>query len=149
MSRRRPNDYTLWIGIDNYKHAFELQRYVVILHKNNGRMCEWFSTSYEYRGPARDGVWKHGNRSINPRSEDHAYCENLYNKQFIGHVSAKDLDNLTLYFDCTRARESQFFVFRWLYLCADKGILRVEDVDRVRPVVEFGEGSMRYIDVTK
>ncbi|RDW68764.1 uncharacterized protein DSM5745_08524 [Aspergillus mulundensis] len=149
MSAGGPNDYTLWIGIANHNPDLELQRYIVILHKNNEQVCQCFSTSYVYKGRAKIGMWKHAIRSFDPRAADHAHCDKLYNKQFVCHVPAQEFERLTYYFDIMPPRESQFFVFRWLYLCVDHGLIRGDDVDRVKPVGQFGEGSTRWIDATK
>ncbi|KAL4748246.1 hypothetical protein BDW72DRAFT_205766 [Aspergillus terricola var. indicus] len=138
------NDYQIWIGVVDDHPSLELEEYIVALHKNNDLVCHWFSTIRK-----ADGTIKHFSETLSPRGTEHLACERLRKKMFVSHLYDWQLRKFVEIFEETQARESQFFVFRWLYECADSGILREEDVDRVKPWLEYGEESSHAVDASK
>ncbi|KAL6236532.1 hypothetical protein BDW75DRAFT_239185 [Aspergillus navahoensis] len=144
MSTLAHNDYQIWIGVVDDRPSLELGEYVVVLHKNNGLVCHWFSVIQK-----SDSTIKHFSESFSPHSTEHLACERLRKKMFVSHLYEQQLRRFVEIFEETQARESQFFVFRWLYECVDSGLLREEDVDRVRPWLEFGVHSTRDIDANR
>ncbi|KAL4999842.1 hypothetical protein BDV10DRAFT_183989 [Aspergillus recurvatus] len=144
MSIPSHNDYQIWIGVVDDHPSLELEEYIVLLHKNNGFVCHWFSAIQK-----SDGIIKHFCESFSPRSTEHLACERLQKKMFVSHLYEQQLRKFVEIFEETEARKGQFFVFRWLYECVDSGLLREEDVDRVRPWLELEEESARAVDATR
>ncbi|KAL4971793.1 hypothetical protein BDW66DRAFT_163414 [Aspergillus desertorum] len=144
MSTPSPNDYQIWIGVVYGHPPLELDEYIVVLHKNNGLVCHWFSAIQK-----SDGTTRHFSGSFSPRKTEHLACEGLRRKMFVSHLYERQLRRFVKLFEETQPRESQFFVFRWLYECVDLGLLKEEDVDRVRPWLFFGEESTRAVDANK
>ncbi|KAL4812420.1 hypothetical protein BDW67DRAFT_178743 [Aspergillus spinulosporus] len=144
MSIPSYNDYQIWVGVVDDHPSLELEEYIVALHKNNGLVCHWFSTIRTV-----DGTIKHFNKTFSPRRKEHLACEQLRKKMLVSDLYDRQLRKFVEIFEETQARESQFFVFRWLYDCVDSGILKEEDVDRVKPWLEIGEESSRAVDANK
>jgi hypothetical protein len=80
-----------------------------------------------------DGTIKHFSETFSPGGAEHLACEQLRKKMLVSHLYDWQLRKFVQIFEEAQARESQYFVFRWLYDCVGSGILKEEDVDRSSP----------------
>ncbi|KAL4937834.1 hypothetical protein BDV06DRAFT_226579 [Aspergillus oleicola] len=138
----------LMIGIRKDHPDIDPAEYIAYLHTKD--TCYSFTTIYG----EDSGKWELHPEQLTLKSSEHLeWCDYLAKKQVVGRISEHCVEAVCDTFkDLEKAygpktiRESQFTVFRFLWICVDGGIIREEDVKRVIPKFERKRGGMRDVD---
>ncbi|KAL4967044.1 uncharacterized protein BDV14DRAFT_198506 [Aspergillus stella-maris] len=138
----------LLIGVRKDHPDIDPAEYIVSLHTKT--TCYSFTTAYN----KRTRKWHLREETLDLNSDQHqGWCDYLAKKQVIAQIPEASVNSVTMAFRGVEdayeeliVRESQFTVFRFLYLLVDAGIITEKDVKQVEPKIERRRGGMRDFD---
>ena len=138
----------LLIGVRRDHPDIDPAEYIVSIHTK--ATCYSYTTAYN----KRTRQWHLREETLDLNSHQHIdWCDYLAKKQVIANISEKSVNSVCMAFRGVEdayeeaiVRESQFTVFRFLYLLVDAGIIGERDVKRVEPKFERSRGGMRDVD---
>ncbi|KAL2831511.1 hypothetical protein BDW59DRAFT_157937 [Aspergillus cavernicola] len=113
-------------------HADVIPEYIVVLHNKAQSTCHWYSTT---RDPAEEeGSERTAVKIWRTDDQEHFICYECFTrKDEIGHLQPEDVELFEFLFEKTKMKKSRFFIFRFLFACADAGLVDEKVIERLQP----------------